>query len=94
MGYCCQLSKKLRTLEGRSSSPDNNAHTEVKQVIAKFFGYTHYIKVFNAIAEIHDAERCIPLEIYEYRHRKASDMMDLIKRDHGNDIYVKIQESL
>ena len=31
---------------------DNNAHTEVKQVIAKFFGYTHYINVFNAIAAI------------------------------------------
>lgn len=73
---------------------DNNAHTEALQVIAKLFGYTHYIKVFNAIAAIHDAEQCIPLEVYGYRHRKASDMMDLIKRDHGNDIYVKIQESL
>ena len=73
---------------------DNNAHTEALQVIAKLFGYTHYIKVFNAIAAIHNAEQCIPLEIYGYRHRKASDMMDLIKRDHGNDIYVKIQESL
>ena len=73
---------------------DNNAHTEALQVIAKFFGYTHYIKVFNAIAAIHDVEQCIPLEIYNYRRRKASDMMDLIKRDHGNDIYVKIQESL
>lgn len=73
---------------------DSNAHTEVKQVIAKFFGYTHYIKVFYAIATIHDAERCIPKEIYEYRERKASDMLDLIKRDHGNDVYIKIQESL
>ena len=73
---------------------DSNAHTEALQVIAKLFGYTHYIKIFNAIAAIHDAEQCIPLEIYNYRYRKASDMMDFIKRDHGNDIYVKIQESL
>ena len=73
---------------------DSNAHTEVKQVIAEFFGYTYYIKIFNAIAVIHDTERCIPKEIYEYRERKASDMMDLIKRDHGDDVYVKIQESL
>ena len=73
---------------------DSNAHTEALQVISKLFGYTHYIKIFNAIAAIHDAERSIPEEIYEYRERKASDMMDLIKRDHGNDIYVKIQESL
>lgn len=73
---------------------DNNAHTEVKQVIAKFFGYTHYIKIFNAIAAIHDAEQCIPFEICDYRHRKASDMIDLVKRDHGDDVYVKIQESL
>ena len=73
---------------------DNNAHTEALQVIANFFGYKHYINVFNAIAVIHDAEKCIPLEVYEYRHRKALNMMDLIKRDHGDDVYVKIQESL
>lgn len=73
---------------------DNNAHTEALQVIAKFFGYTHYIKVFNAIAAIQDVEKCIPLEVYGYRHRNASDMMDLIKRNHGDVVYAKIRESL
>lgn len=72
---------------------DNNAHTNAKLVVAEFFKYEHFTKIFKAINTIHDTEGHLPGEICAYRREKGIELMNLIKSDQGEDIFNQIYKS-
>lgn len=72
---------------------DNNEHTAAKLVVSKFFGYENYTKIFKAIDIIHDTEGHLPSWIGEYRRQKGAELMNLIKTEHGEDIFHQISKS-
>ena len=72
----------------------NNCHTEAKIEIAKFFGYTNFVKIFQAIETIHNAEGHLSGEICDYRTRKGKELIECIKINHGAEIAQKVYNSL
>lgn len=73
---------------------DENDHTGAKLTIAKFFKLTHFVKVFEAIEVLHDAEGSMPEDLYNYRRRKGIEMMKAIEQQHGTEIHDLIYSAL
>ena len=72
----------------------DNEHTGALMRIAEYFVMTDYYAIFRAIETIHDAERCMPFDLSGYRHRKAKQMMAVIKERYGKEVHDKIYSSL
>lgn len=65
-------------LEELKKLTNSNSHTEARLLIAEFFELKHYIKIFKAIAEIHNAEGYLPAEISTFRQRKTDNLIHAI----------------
>ncbi len=72
----------------------HNEHTLAKIKIAEHFELHKYVKIFKAVEQICDAERCLPTELSDYRYRKGLELLEAIKQEHGDEIYNKIYNSL
>jgi hypothetical protein len=85
MSYSYEALEKL--VGEVAESTDINAITDSYLNIADFFKYKKYILIFDYIAKIQDIEKSMPYELSQYRYTVYSEMMKLIKRDEGNDVY-------
>ena len=86
-----QFSDMLTIIAGQT---DQNNHTGAKITIASFFGLSKFKKIFQLIDQIHDIEGSMPYDLGKYRTSKGCEMMEVIKRLHGDEIYKKVYQSL
>jgi len=71
-----QIDKLCKTI---ADLTDNNDHTGAKTVLAKFFNFDNFVKVFTAVETIHDVEGSMPGEISAYRRRKGIELIDAVQ---------------
>lgn len=71
-----------------------NDHTGAKLAIAEHFKYAKYVKILKAIEVIHDAEGCMAYDLGAVRRRVGDELLNAVKKEHGEEIYQKVYNSL
>lgn len=72
----------------------HNNHGEARLEIAKFFKFKKYMSIFEAINNIHNIDDGNVHNLLIYRDDVEKQMLDLIKRHYGNDVYNKVKSGL
>lgn len=83
---------KLMLIEVEEQT-DLNDHTGAKLTVAKYFKYTHYIKAFELIEKLHTNDGHLYSELGYYRKEKGNEMMQLILKEYGQEIYNKVKKA-
>ena len=77
-----------------SKMTDDNAHGHARIEIAKAFKMSKFEKIFDLINKIHTIEGHIPYNLMQYRDELAEEMLTLLKKEYGEDVFNKIKGAL
>ena len=83
-----QLIKKVSELT------DSNNHTEARILIAEYFEWKTFEKIFKHIQGIHILEGGMPMELCRYREQKTNEMLKSIEIVDGKEIADKLHSAL
>lgn len=73
---------------------DSNAHGEAILLIADYFGYSKYIEILEHILAVQDLEGHLPKGLGDYRYEVMKEILNLIKRNEGDEIYDAVTDCL
>lgn len=72
----------------------SNNHSEARLLIAKYFKFTKYVKIFTAINLLHELDGSMELDLQKYRESKLKEMYYHIQKKYGDDIKNKVYKAL
>lgn len=73
---------------------DRNDHTHACAVVAIFFKYKKFEKIFKHIMELQDIEGSMPYELGQYRTSVLNLMLELIENKEGKEVRGLVYHSL
>lgn len=56
----------------------DNEHTSAKIALASYYRLYNFVRIFNAIDEIHNTEGSMPSDLAAYRRRKGEELLTVI----------------
>lgn len=71
-----------------------NNHGGAREAIAKHFGYKKLEKVFRSINDLHHLKGHLDHRLAEIRNEYTEQMLDCIDKDHGLEVFKRINNSL
>lgn len=77
-----------------SDLTDHNNHGEARLLIAKYFKFPKYVKIFTAINMLHDLDGSMEVDLQKYREYKLKEMYFLIEKKYGDEIKNRVYKAL
>ena len=72
-----------------------NNHTEARIEIAKELMKKtkddYYVKIFEAIKQIQDKEKHLPMDLYSYRSKKTNDLIEAVEIVFGEEVLKEVK---